>query len=55
MTEEKQMAAYEEEMKNTDWGHQPCYGLLIMSLLPKRDRLGGDELLHLAQHLSDFA
>ena len=24
MTEEEQMAAYEEEMKNSDWGHQPC-------------------------------
>ena len=24
MTEEEQMVAYEEEMKNSDWGHQPC-------------------------------
>ena len=21
---EDQMAAYEEDLKNTDWGHQPC-------------------------------
>ena len=21
---EDQMSAYEEELKNTDWGHQPC-------------------------------
>ena len=21
---EEQMAAYEEDLKNTDWGHQPC-------------------------------
>ena len=21
---EEQMSAYEEELKNTDWGHQPC-------------------------------
>jgi len=24
MSEEEQLAAYEEEMKNSDWGHQPC-------------------------------
>ena len=24
LTPEEQMAAYEEEMKNEDWGHQPC-------------------------------
>jgi hypothetical protein len=21
---EDQMAAYEDDLKNTDWGHQPC-------------------------------
>ena len=24
MTEEEQMEAYEESLKETDWGHQPC-------------------------------
>ena len=24
MTEEEQMEAYEESLKDTDWGHQPC-------------------------------
>jgi hypothetical protein len=24
LTPEEQMAAYEEAMKNEDWGHQPC-------------------------------
>ena len=24
LTPEEQMAAFEEEMKNEDWGHQPC-------------------------------
>ena len=24
LTEDEQMAAYEEDLKNSDWGHQPC-------------------------------
>lgn len=24
LTAEEQMAAYEESLKETDWGHQPC-------------------------------
>ena len=24
MTEEEQMEAYEESLKDMDWGHQPC-------------------------------
>tara|TARA_B100000676_G_C17720179_1_gene650959 strand:+ start:348 stop:488 length:141 start_codon:yes stop_codon:yes gene_type:complete len=24
MSEEEQMEAYEESLKDTDWGHQPC-------------------------------
>lgn len=24
MSAEEQMAAYEEALKNDDWGHQPC-------------------------------
>ena len=24
MTEEEQMEAYEESLKDTKWGHQPC-------------------------------
>jgi hypothetical protein len=24
LTPEQQMAKYEEELKNSDWGHQPC-------------------------------
>jgi len=24
LTPEEQMAAFEEELKETDWGHQPC-------------------------------
>ena len=24
LTPEEQMAKFEEEMKNEDWGHQPC-------------------------------
>ena len=24
MSEAEQLAAYEEEMKNSAWGHQPC-------------------------------
>jgi hypothetical protein len=24
LTAEEQMAAFEEDLKETDWGHQPC-------------------------------
>jgi hypothetical protein len=24
LSAEEQMAQFEEELKNTDWGHQPC-------------------------------
>lgn len=24
MSEEEQMEAYEDSLKDTDWGHQPC-------------------------------
>ena len=24
LTPEEQMAAYEDDLKETDWGHQPC-------------------------------
>ena len=24
MSEEEQLEAYEESLKDTDWGHQPC-------------------------------
>ena len=24
LTEDEQMAAYEEDLKSSDWGHQPC-------------------------------
>ncbi len=24
LTEEEQMAAFEDALKETDWGHQPC-------------------------------
>jgi len=24
LSEEEQMAQYEESLKETDWGHQPC-------------------------------
>jgi hypothetical protein len=24
LTPEQQLAKYEEELKNSDWGHQPC-------------------------------